>query len=636
MRLRWAQPSVTTLPLPWSSPVQKALNTDGRDRPVIAGATLPEPAIAMDTVVRGVSELQCRLSQIGVVQDGECAARLQASLVAGQRLTTRDGGLWRWDGFTLSIGAPDSMAVRIRQRNRKTEIEARLADLCEQRGKAEALLGDARTVLAVLVESEQAHRRVQREAQKNSDAAHDRTVVLETRQLETEARLKGLDESRARSLADQAEAVVQRRTAQAELDALSDTEQMHAQVAEGRLRLSGERETLAAALGDHDRLDRETRARRARLSAIEAEQKIWAGRVERASERVSDLGQRRDGERARLKALVEQPAQIEASRVALGVTMREAEITRQASADALARAETALDAADRAVREADGCVASAREWRVKSETARDHLKMEIDDLRARILDRFDCDPERVLERAGIDPETPPVDEDLASVEAQIEQLLRKRERLGAVNLRAEHEAGELEERIAGMESERDDLAGAISRLRRAVSSLNREGGDRLAVAFETMNRHFGEMFSRLFGGGQAHLALIEGEDPLDAGLEIMARPPGKTLQRLTLLSGGEQALTGLALVFAAFLAHPSPICILDEVDAPLDDNNVSRFCDLLEDLSCTIGTRFVIITHHRLTMARVSRLYGVTMAERGVSQLVSVDLGHAVRLRDTG
>ena len=210
-----------------------------------------------------------------------------------------------------------------------------------------------------------------------------------------------------------------------------------------------------------------------------------------------------------------------------------------------------------------------------------------------------------------------------------------RERLGPVNLRAEQEVAEIEARIEGMERERDDLTGAIAKLRSAIARLNREGRERLLASFEMVNAHFQELFVRLFGGGRAHLTLVEDDDPLDAGLEIMASPPGKKLQVMSLLSGGEQALTALALVFAAFLTNPSPICVLDEVDAPLDDSNVDRFCSLLDDITEKTGTRFLVITHHRLTMARMDRLFGVTMSERGISQLVSVDLTRAERLRES-
>lgn len=226
---------------------------------------------------------------------------------------------------------------------------------------------------------------------------------------------------------------------------------------------------------------------------------------------------------------------------------------------------------------------------------------------------------------------PPQDE----VEAKLSRLFRERENIGPVNLRAETEAEELDQRILAMQSERADLVSAIAKLRQGIGSLNREGRARLLKAFEEVNTHFTDLFVRLFGGGRAHLQLTEAEDPLDAGLEIMASPPGKRLQVMSLLSGGEQALTALALLFAVFLTNPAPICVLDEVDAPLDDANVDRLCTLLLELTRATGTRFLTITHHRMTMARVDRLYGVTMSERGVSQLVSVDFGEAESLRES-
>ncbi|MCC7045173.1 MAG: chromosome partitioning protein ParA, partial [Alphaproteobacteria bacterium] len=201
------------------------------------------------------------------------------------------------------------------------------------------------------------------------------------------------------------------------------------------------------------------------------------------------------------------------------------------------------------------------------------------------------------------------------------------------NLRAEDEAAEMEQQIAGMRTEREDLIAAIARLRQGIGELNKEGRERLLASFEQVNAHFSELFTRLFGGGRAHLALIENDDPLQAGLEIMASPPGKKIGVLTQLSGGERALTAIALLFAVFLTNPAPICVLDEVDAPLDDANVERFCQLVAEIAHNTQTRFLVITHHRITMARMDRLFGVTMAERGVSQLVSVDLQEAVRIR---
>jgi len=214
-------------------------------------------------------------------------------------------------------------------------------------------------------------------------------------------------------------------------------------------------------------------------------------------------------------------------------------------------------------------------------------------------------------------------------------LIRERDAIGPVNLIAEQEMTEAETRLGGLQHERTDLTEAIARLRRGISTLDQEGRNRIVAAFEQLNTHFGELFVRLFGGGKAELAWAGDGDPLECGLDIMASPPGKRLQSLSLLSGGEQALTAIALIFAVFLTNPAPLCVLDEVDAPLDDANVDRFCRLVADIADATDTRFLLITHHRVTMARMDRLFGVTMAERGVSQLVSVDLARAAELRQT-
>jgi chromosome segregation protein len=220
----------------------------------------------------------------------------------------------------------------------------------------------------------------------------------------------------------------------------------------------------------------------------------------------------------------------------------------------------------------------------------------------------------------------------AAESATHERLLAERERIGPVNLVAAEELAQAEARQAESLAEQAELAEAVNRLRGSIGNLNREGRERLRAAFEAVDGHFRRLFTRLFGGGEAHLALVDSDDPLEAGLEIMAQPPGKRLQSLTLLSGGEQALTAVALIFGLFLTNPAPICVLDEVDAPLDDANIERFCDLLDTMVGETQTRYLIVTHNAVTMSRMHRLFGVTMVERGVSRLVSVDLGGAEEL----
>ena len=257
-------------------------------------------------------------------------------------------------------------------------------------------------------------------------------------------------------------------------------------------------------------------------------------------------------------------------------------------------------------------------------------RQRIEELKTRIQDELECAPSELAERAEIKDgeELPPLEQ----AEKRVERLKQEREQLGGVNLRAEEEAAEQETRLTTLVADRDDLAGAIDRLRRGIQSLNKEGRERLLASFEKVNANFQQLFTKLFEGGEAKLTFTESEDPLEAGLEIFARPPGKRLQSLALLSGGEQALTAMALIFAVFLVNPAPVCVLDEVDAPLDDANVERFCNMLTEMTEMSGTRFLVITHHALTMSRMDRLFGVTMAERGVSQLVSVSLAEAEKI----
>jgi len=299
----------------------------------------------------------------------------------------------------------------------------------------------------------------------------------------------------------------------------------------------------------------------------------------------------------------------------------------------LAAAETRLADADKVLRDAEAKLAGVREQRVRSQSLVEQAEQASAALTERMNDRLKCTPGDLRELSGLKEDAPFPELDAA--EKRVERLIRERENMGPVNLRAETEAQELNEQIDTLTSERSDLLQAIDKLRRGINELNREGRKRLLASFDEVNTHFQELFIRLFGGGRAYLELTDSDDPLEAGIEIMASPPGKRLQVLSLLSGGEQALTALALLFAVFLTNPAPICVLDEVDAPLDDANVDRFCSLVDEIAHSLSTRFLVITHHRMTMARVDRLYGVTMGERGVSQLVSVDLGQAMEIRAT-
>jgi chromosome segregation protein len=382
-----------------------------------------------------------------------------------------------------------------------------------------------------------------------------------------------------------------------------------------------------------DKLSREAEARRARRSAIELEERSWRQRGEGAAAQRAVLVERRAALEQEIANLAARPATIAAESETLAVALTDAAANCRRSGDSLASGEMRLREATENSRLADQALAEAREQRARCEVLRDGASDALVWLTREIRERVDANPEALAELAGLAAdEVPP---DPTETSARLDRLIRERDSIGPVNLVAESEAAETATRVAGLRRERAELTEAIARLRRGIAALDQEGRQRLTAAFERVNGHFSALFARLFGGGRAYLALVDDADALAAGLEIMASPPGKRLQTLSLLSGGEQALTALALIFAVFLTNPAPVCVLDEVDAPLDDANVDRFCALVGEIADTTGTRFLLVTHHRITMTRVDRLFGVTMAERGVSQLVSVDLARAARLRQT-
>jgi chromosome segregation protein len=611
---------------------------------------LPGEAKPLAQFVAAPPVLARRLAQIGVVADSDEAERRQASLLPGQRLVTRDGGLWRWDGLRRSPGTPSAAAQRLRQRNRLIEL-----DQLKRDGEAEAAtlatrFDGAQHAAAQANDAERAGRDAMRQALAALGQAQKYDAECREAEAAIAARRVALDETGARLAADLDDAAARESQARAALETLSDPAEHHGAIAALRLSLAGLRGDEAECRASHDRLKREGALRGDRLTAIGREIGSWQSRAEAAARQRQRIAERETALTAELEQLDRRPAEIAAERDCLAETIAASTQRRNDSGDALAAGETRLKQAEAASKEAETALASAREDRVRAEADRDHARDHRTEVEARIAEKLGCDPAEILDHANIEP-----DEELPALgdaEGRLERLIRERDNMGPVNLVAETEAAEIEARYEGLSHEREDLTAAIGRLRHGIAALNREGRERMLAAFAEVNEHFGRLFERLFGGGRAFLRLdraapeTPGEDgaepaaesavdPLDAGLEILAQPPGKKLQAISLLSGGEQALTALALIFAAFLTNPAPICVMDEVDAPLDDANVDRFCSLVSEIADQAETRFLIITHHRLTMARMDRLYGVTMSEQGVSQLVSVDLQQAEELRQT-
>jgi chromosome segregation protein len=596
-----------------------------------ADPVLPEGAEALSAKVTAPPELARRLAQIGLIAR-EDAPRLAPLLKPGQRLVSRDGDLWRWDGFSVAANAPTGAARRLAGKNRLADIEAELATVRLDVMAKQAALTAAEAEVASTAEAETAARARWRTLQHEADGARDRHAEAEREVSRHAARLSALGEAMARLTATRDEAGAARNEAEQALTALPPAADIEARLATVRSEIEAQRTRLAEVRAEAQALAREAEIAARRLATIATDRSAWSERNASAAAQLGTLEARVAEARTERAGLEDAPRAFEEQRRALIGEIETAESARRGAADRLAEGENALAAADRAARSALEAMGLAREDLARAAERHEGGKRRLADVAHEIREMLEVEPAEVASLAGIDPAKPL--SDVTEVEANLERLRRDRERLGAVNLRAEEELKEVEAQHASLTTERDDLVEAIKRLRQGIQNLNKEARERLLGSFEVVNNHFKHLFTELFGGGTAELQLIESDDPLEAGLEIVAKPPGKKPATLSLLSGGEQALTAMALIFAVFLTNPAPICVLDEVDAPLDDHNIERFCDLLDEMTRSTDTRFVIITHNPITMARMNRLYGVTMAERGVSQLVSVDLEGAVKLRE--
>ena len=571
------------------------------------------------------------MAQIGVVERAD-GPRLAQMLKAGQRLVSREGDLWRWDGFTVAAHAPTGAARRLAERGRLLAIQSELVIAQSEVDAKRQAVATAEAALTAAAAAESQARAAARDAQRATDTAREDHAAAEREISRNAARISALTEAQARTAVSRDEAILARDEADSALAALAPAADIEAKLTAINEVIAGERSACAEMRVEAQAIAREAELADRRLQAIAAERTEWSERRDGAAAQIATVGERSieaENERSELQTAPQKFAEMRQSLIG---EIETATAERRIAADRLAEAENELAEADKVARAALEAVGEARALAARGEERRDAAKRRLSDIEHEIREAFDIEPPAAAELAEIKPgsELPTS----AEVEEKLDRIRRERERLGAVNLRAEQELEEVEAQHQKLVGERDDLVEAIRRLRQGIHSLNHEARERLLTSFTTVNENFKKLFTELFGGGTAELQLIESEDPLEAGLEILAKPPGKKPATLSLLSGGEQALTALALIFAVFLTNPAPICVLDEVDAPLDDYNVERFCDLLHEMTASTDTRFLIITHNPITMARMNRLYGVTMAERGVSQLVSVDLEGAVKLRE--
>jgi chromosome segregation protein len=597
--------------------------------PYLTPQPLPAGATPLGDHVEAPAVLARRLSQIGLVSR-ETGFHLQDRLLPGQRLVSREGDLWRWDGFRSGAeDAPSAAALRLQQLNRLQQLKGDLSQAEARATGARSAHEALQARLADLARADQLAREARRAADQRLAEA-DRAL---SRAEADRALAEGKREAARLSVSRYEEEVFaargRLREAEAAAKDLPDLDQARAAVEAAKITVEAARIAMLTRRSAHDEVRREGEARTRRRQEAVKELSGWKHRLETAERRSAELAARREEAEAELDDAAAAPEEIAAKREELADAIAAAEARRVAAAEALAQAEAALRDAATQEREAERLAGEARESRARAEARLDAAREAVALAAERIAEDDDRTPQELLISLRSDPDKMP---DAETMEIEVARLKRAREALGAVNLRAEEDARGVAEEHDTLAKEKFDLEEAVRKLRAGIAGLNKEGRERLLTAFEQVNANFATLFTHLFGGGEARLVLVESDDPLEAGLEIMCQPPGKRLATLSLLSGGEQTLTALALIFGVFLANPAPICVLDEVDAPLDDANVTRFCDMMDEMTRRTETRFLVITHHAVTMARMDRLFGVTMQEQGVSQLVSVDLKRAEAL----
>lgn len=598
-------------------------------RSIETSSALPDGAEPLSRFVKGPEALKRRLDAIGVVEAAR-GGELQARLAQGQRLVSLKGDFWRWDGFVARAEAKNAAAIRLEQRNR---LAALAGDLSAADSRLQRAVADHDVAAAELERRQKIERDARAlfsDARRAVDEARARLAERQRAHERASARISAIEEATARLSYDRGETEAGLAVHIAARVELPDAGDIQKGLAAAREILTNERARASEARAAHGDLARESKMRADRLSEIARERGVWGTRGETARRRIAEIDERLEAANGAHAAAAGAPAQIEEKRRALLDRIGEAEARRSEAGDALADAQRRAAEADRAAKISDQAASEAREARARLEAQAEAAVQRVEEAARTAEETCSAKPDQLLEIAEHkDGAELPTREDC---DRRLERYRRERETLGGVNLRADEEMREVAARLEELGKEREDCDGAIRKLRAAIGSLNREARERLNAAFDTVNRNFSQLFTRLFNGGQAELRLIDSEDVLEAGLEIYASPPGKKLASMSLMSGGEQALTATALIFAVFMANPAPVCVLDEVDAPLDDANVERFCRLLHEMAQETATRFIIITHHALTMSRMDRLFGVTMVERGVSQLVSVDLRKAEQL----
>ncbi|MDH5722563.1 MAG: chromosome segregation protein SMC [Alphaproteobacteria bacterium] len=596
---------------------------------------LPGGIKSLKPYIKAPKELDLALSQIGIVEEDSQGEQLAADLKAGQSLVSKAGTYWRWDGYSIKASATDRHAVYLEQKNKLQALKKKEKAIEDQALKLESQLEKQKAQKETTKESYESCLRSFDICEKQLNELNRELGILREKNTRNENDRQKLQESIELTNKDIASLNDILEHDQKALSIMLDksTDEQSKTIEAVETELTEVKQDYRDALREFDLIEQHKRTREARLQALADERISLQNRVIRAKERKKTFGERAVQIEEKYKSLKDSPQNFKKGHEALLEKISQMEEQKNQATEQLTACENDVSTTNKALKEAENILGDAREERARIQATLSAVNENLKTLEQNIQEKLEIKPQELVHHAAMDLVKYKI-EDLENIKAEKTKLERDREMIGPVNLRAEDESNELEKEVTTLLHERNDLIQAIEELRGGIEQINKEARERLRIAFEKVNAHFQELFVRLFSGGKAHLELIDSDDPLGSGLEIFAQPPGKALQSLSLLSGGEQTLTSIALIFSMFLTNPSPICVLDEIDAPLDDTNVDRVCDLLEEITERSKTRFLIITHHRLSMARMDRLYGVTMAEKGVSQLVSVDLQQSFNFID--
>jgi chromosome segregation protein len=586
---------------------------------------LPDGVKPIIKNIKNNSILDLALLGVGIVDNEEIAFKLQDKLSFGQALTTVEGGLWRWDGFVQPPQVQNSYSERLQNIAKLRSLEKEIPNLENRQKSIQSKIDKNELYINVIeknilelesqiydlieannnlnllntkIESKIGSSKILVKEHQNIIDLSNKELNLLNKELINSSNLPLLltEELKIRNIADQC------------------------------------RNSLTDAMAAEQQVRNHESYQSRNLLQIKNQKNNWKKREDEAIARLLTLQNRQKSLSEEKQKLMNLPDNFKKREDELNLEINKALQLRNKAADNLVEAETNLNELEKLEKLSEQNMSSLREEMIKIEAKLNLSKSQVKNIEERVWEKLRINTDQLYEIANLD-KNDEIDISIDALEKTVHRLINERDSIGAVNLRAEEEMKEMRDKIKTMSDERIDLEQAIDKLKTGIFELNKEGRQRLKESFEEVNKNFKNLFQKLFGGGNAELKLIGNEDPLHAGLEVLASPPGKKMQLLSLLSGGEQALTAISLIFSVFLCNPAPICILDEVDAPLDDSNVGRFCNLLEKIVEETDTYFMVVTHHRLTMAKMDRLFGVTMEQKGISRLVAVNLEQANRIK---